>query len=125
MRKEFIPVSEEASNKEKPEKKVDNSNSRTNLFQEEWCVGKSSEGRGVASVHGNELSSETLDSSAVGHNAYGIVKRESVGHVPQQENLNVRQVKEKAVLKKMIKWLSGRMIVPSGKKQQFCREEEK
>ena len=29
---EFIPISEEASNKEKAEKKVDNSELRTNVF---------------------------------------------------------------------------------------------
>ena len=34
---EFIPISEEGSDKEKPEMKVDNPNLRTNVFQEELC----------------------------------------------------------------------------------------
>ena len=72
--------------------KVDNSNLRTNIFQEERCVGKNSEGQGVASIEGNKLSSE------VDHIADDIVEGESVVHVPpQQENLSARKVKEKVV----------------------------
>ena len=52
---EFILISEEASDKEKPGMKVDNPNLRTNVFQEEWGVGKNSEGQGVASTEENEL----------------------------------------------------------------------
>ena len=117
---EFIPISEQASNKEKPDMKVDNSSLRTNVFQEEWCVGKNSEGQGVASIEENDLS------SGVDHNADDIVKDESVSHAPQQENLSARKVKEYVVLKKkMIKWLSKRVILTSEKKQQFYGEEEK
>ena len=43
---EFIPIFEEVSDKEKAEMKADNPNLRTNVFQEEWCVGKNSEGQG-------------------------------------------------------------------------------
>ena len=60
---EFVPISEEASDKEKPERKGNNPNLRTNVFQEEWCVGKNSEAQGVTSTERNELSSE------VDHNA--------------------------------------------------------
>ena len=55
---EFILISEEGSDKEKPEMKVDNPNLRTNVFQEEWCVGKNFEGQGVTSTEGYELSSD-------------------------------------------------------------------
>ena len=44
---EFIPISKDASNKDKHEKKVDNSDKRTNVFQEEWFVGKDSETQGL------------------------------------------------------------------------------
>ena len=91
---EFIPISEEGSDKEKPEIKVDNPNLRANVFQDKWCVGKNSEGQGVTSTEGNVLSTE------VDHNADDIVESESVGHVSQQENLSVRKVKEKVVLRK-------------------------
>ena len=74
--------------------KVDNPSSKTNDFQKEWCVRKNSEGQGVTSTEGNELSSE------VDRNADDIVKGESVGHVSQQENLSARKVKEKVVLRK-------------------------
>ena len=74
--------------------KVDNPNLRINVFQEEWCVCKNSEGQGVTSTEGNELSSE------VDHNADDIVEGESVGHVSQQEKLSARKVKEKVVLRK-------------------------
>ena len=73
---------------------MDNPNQRTNVFQEEWCVGKNSEGQRVTSTEGNELSSE------VDHNADDIVEGDSVGHVSQQENLSARKVKEKVVLRK-------------------------
>ena len=86
MGKEFISIFEEGSDKEKPEMKVDNPNLTTNVFQEEWCVGKNSEGQGVTSTEGNELSSE------VDHNADDIVEGESVGHVSHQENLSARKV---------------------------------
>ena len=66
---EFIAVSEETSHKEKPERKVDNSNLRTNVFQEQWCVVKNSERYGVSSVDRTGLSSESLDSSEVDHYA--------------------------------------------------------
>ena len=91
---EFISISEEGSDKEKPEMKVDNPNLRTNVFQEEWCVGKNSEGQGVTSTEGNELSPE------VDHNADDIVEGESVSYVSQQENLSARKVKGKVVLRK-------------------------
>ena len=91
---EFIPISEERSHKEKPEMKVDNPELRTNVFHKEWCVSKNSDGQGVTSTEGNELSSE------VDHNANDIVEGESVGHVSQQENLSARKVKEKVVLRK-------------------------
>ena len=68
----FIPISEEGSDKEKPEIKVDNPNLRTNVFQQEWCVGRNSKGQGVTSIEGNELSSE------VDHNGDDIVEAESV-----------------------------------------------
>ena len=90
---EFIPISEEGPDKEKLEMKVDNPNLRT-VFEEEWCVGKNSEGQWVTSTEGNELSSE------VDHNADDIVEGESVGHVSQQENLGARKGKEKVVLRK-------------------------
>ena len=53
MDEEFIPFSEEGSDREKPEMKADNPNLRTNVFQEEWCVGKNSQGQGVTSTEGN------------------------------------------------------------------------
>ena len=53
---EFIHISGEGSEKENPEMKVDNPNLRANVFQEEWCAGKNSEGQGVTSTEGNELS---------------------------------------------------------------------
>ena len=62
---EFILISEEASNKEKPGKKVDNSDLRTNVFQEEWFVSTNSETQGVASTDTNEQSSEVEDESLV------------------------------------------------------------
>ena len=71
---EFIPITEEGSDKEKSEMKVNNPNLRTIVFQDKWCVGKNSEGQGVTSAEGNELSSE------VDHNADDIVEGESVGH---------------------------------------------
>ena len=76
------------------EMKVDNRNLRTNVFQKKWCVGKNSEGQGVTSTEGIELSSE------VDHNADDIVEGESVSHLSQQENLSARKVKEKVVLRK-------------------------
>ena len=42
---EFILIPEEGSDKEKPEMKVDNPNSKTNAYQEDWCVGKNFEGQ--------------------------------------------------------------------------------
>ena len=38
----------------------------------------------------------------------------------QKENLSARKVKENVVLRKDDKWLSERVILTSGKKQQFC-----
>ena len=51
---------------------MDNPNLRTNVFQQEWCVGRNSKGQGVTSIEGNELSSE------VDHNGDDIVEAESV-----------------------------------------------
>ena len=87
---EFIPTSEEGSDNEKLGMKVGNPDLRTNVFQEEWCVGKNSEGQGVTATEGNELSSE------VDHNADDTAEGESVDHVSQQEKLSAKLKKNKS-----------------------------
>ena len=66
--KSLFPFLKKHLTKKKPEMKVDIPKLRTNVFQEVWCIGKNSEGHGVASTEGNELSSE------VDHNADDIVE---------------------------------------------------
>ena len=62
---ELLPISKEAFNKEKPEKKVNNSDLRTNVFQEKWFVDKNSKTQRLASTNGNKQSSEVEGESEV------------------------------------------------------------